>query len=56
MADPTNPRKITTSGGMTVVSIPKGLLEQAGLEKGDQVVLEATNKGFEARKVEWEVA
>jgi antitoxin component of MazEF toxin-antitoxin module len=56
MTDPTNPRKVTTSGGMTVVSLPTDLLDEVGLEKGDRVVLEARPNGFLARKVTWEVA
>jgi antitoxin component of MazEF toxin-antitoxin module len=51
MDDTTNPRKVTTSGGMTVVSLPANLLRQAGIEKGDRVVLTPTDNGFEAEKV-----
>lgn len=51
----TNPRKVTTSGGMTVVSLPNSLLNEVGLEKGDRVVLEPTDEGFEAKKVSWVV-
>jgi antitoxin component of MazEF toxin-antitoxin module len=40
---------------MTVVSLPAGLLEEAGLEKGDRVVLTALENGFRAERVEWEV-
>jgi len=53
MTETTSPRKLTTSGGMTVVSIPSGFLDEVGLEKGDRLVLEATENGFEASKVEW---
>lgn len=56
MTDQSNPRKVTTSGGMTVVSLPTGLLEEVGLEKGDRVVLEPRPNGFLAQKVKWEVA
>lgn len=52
----TNPRKVTTSGGMTVVSLPTDLLDEVGLEKGDRVVLEPLEDGFRARKAEWNVA
>jgi len=55
MSDQTNPRKITTSGGMTVVSLPSDLLEETGIEKGDRVVLEPTPTGFKASVVSWEV-
>jgi len=55
MTAQTNPRKLTTSGGMTVVSLPDGFLEEIGLEKGDRVVLEADGSGFTAKPVEWEV-
>jgi len=53
MTGQTNPRKITSSGGMTVVSIPTELLEEVGLEKGDRVVLSPEADGFRAREVEW---
>jgi antitoxin component of MazEF toxin-antitoxin module len=56
MVDHTSPRKVTTSGGMTVVSIPSDFLDQVGLEKGDRVVLEPIDQGFKAKKVTWEVA
>jgi antitoxin component of MazEF toxin-antitoxin module len=56
MGDQTNPRKVTTSGGMTVVSLPTSLLEEVGLEKGDRVVLEPRDQGFLAQKVTWQVA
>jgi len=52
----TNPRKITSSGGMTVVSLPTDLLAETGLEKGDRVVLTPEDSGFTAEKVTWEVA
>lgn len=52
----TNPRKVTTSGGMTVVSLPNDLLADVGLEKGDRVVLEPTDNGFLAKKVQWTVS
>jgi len=55
MTPQTNPRKLTTSGGMTVVSIPTGFLQEAGLQKGDRVVLETDGEGFRAVPVEWEV-
>ena len=51
-----NPRKITQSGGMVVVSIPTSLLDEVGLQKGDRVVLSPTDNGFEAQRVEWEVS
>lgn len=56
MADKTNPRKITSSGGMTVVSLPTDLLDEVGLSKGDRVVLTPTETGFKAEKVEWVTA
>lgn len=56
MEDQTNPRKLTTSGGMTVVSIPDEFLDDVGLEMGDRVVLQPTDEGFEAVPVEWEVS
>jgi len=56
MTDHTNPRKVTQSGGMTVVSVPTGLLDEVGLEKGDRVVLTPIDGGFKAEKVEWTVA
>jgi len=56
VSDQTNPRKVTTSGGMTVVSLPTDLLDEVGLEKGDRVVLSPTDTGFVAEKVEWTVA
>jgi len=55
MDGPTNPRKVTTSGGMTVVSLPDDLLDEIGLEKGDRVVLRPDGNGFRAEPVEWEV-
>lgn len=55
VTDQTNPRKITSSGGMTVVSLPTDLLAEAGLEKGDRVVLEPTDTGFQAKAVTWSV-
>ena len=56
MEGQTNPRKVTTSGGMTVVSLPTDLLDEVGLEKGDRVVLSPAPNGFRAKRVEWEVA
>jgi len=56
MTGQTNPRKLTSSGGMTVVSLPSDLLDEAGLQKGDRLVLEATETGFRAEKVEWQVS
>jgi antitoxin component of MazEF toxin-antitoxin module len=56
MGDQTNPRKVTTSGGMIVVSLPTDLLAEVGLEKGDRVVLTPTETGFKAERVTWEVA
>jgi len=56
MAEHTNPRKLTTSGGMTVVSIPSGFLDDVGLELGDRVVLEPGDAGFTAKKVTYEVS
>jgi len=53
MPTQTNPRTITTSGGMTVVSIPDSFLDQLDVEVGDQVVLRETENGFEAIPVEW---
>lgn len=55
MPGQTTPRKITSSGGMTVVSLPDSLLGDCDLSKGDRVVLEPTEDGFRARAVEWEV-
>jgi len=55
MNGPTNPRKITTSGGMTVVSLPTDLLQETGLEKGDRVVLTPTETGFKAEQVTYRV-
>jgi len=56
MSDHTNPRKLTTSGGMRVVSFPRGFWEECGLEQGDRVVLYPADEGFEARKVSLEVS
>jgi antitoxin component of MazEF toxin-antitoxin module len=55
MAKKTNPRKVTTSGGMTVISLPRELLEETGIQKGDRVVLEADGSGFRAFPVTYEV-
>jgi len=55
MSEKTNPRKVTTSGGMTVVSLPDSLLEETGIEKGDRLVLEPTDTGFTASIVSWTV-
>jgi antitoxin component of MazEF toxin-antitoxin module len=55
MGDQTNPRKVTTSGGMTVVSLPTELLAETGLEKGDRVVLSPTETGFIAEEVKYRV-
>jgi len=55
MAEKTNPRKVTSSGGMTVVSLPTTLLEETDIEEGDRVVLEATDTGFKASVVSWTV-
>ena len=56
MDSPSNPRKITQSGGMVVVSLPTSLLDEVGLQKGDRVVLSPTDNGFKAQRVEWEVS
>lgn len=56
MDSPSNPRKITQSGGMVVVSLPTSLLDEVGLQKGDRVVLSPTDNGFKAKRVEWEVS
>jgi hypothetical protein len=54
MSDWTNARKITNSGGMTVVSLPPGFAEKCGLTPTeDEVRLRPTEHGFEARKIEW---
>lgn len=53
MAKQTNPRKITTSGGMNVVSIPDDFLKECGLKKGDRVVLFEAENGFDVSKVEF---
>jgi antitoxin component of MazEF toxin-antitoxin module len=55
MPETSNPRKLTTSGNVTVVSIPPWLLDETGLQKGDEVVLKPTKKGFEAVEVEYQV-
>lgn len=56
MAHTTNPRKIGETSGMVYVSLPKDLLEAASLEPGDRVVLESTQYGFIAEKVEFQRA
>lgn len=56
MAGQSNPRKVTTSGGMIVVSLPKDDFGDYPIEVGDQVTLEPTDDGFEAQKVEWQVS
>jgi len=56
VTEQTNPRKVTQSGGMLVVSLPTDFLEEVGLEKGDRVVLSPAPNGFRAERVEWEVA
>ena len=55
MAEQTNPRKIGRTAGMTYVSIPDSFRTAIGLDPGDRVVLEETDDGFRARRVEWEV-
>jgi antitoxin component of MazEF toxin-antitoxin module len=51
-----NPRKITQSGGMMVVSLPKDLLDSLDLEKGNRVAIEERGNGFYVEKVEWKRA
>lgn len=53
MTATTNPRSVYTSGNATVISIPKAFREEAGIEQGDKFVLEATDSGFKAVKVEF---
>lgn len=53
MPDQSNPRKVTTCGGMTVVSLNSQILEASGLEEGDRVTVEPIANGFIAKRVEW---
>lgn len=56
MTDPTNPRKVYETGGSTVISLPRAFREQCGIDLGDRFVLEETDHGFQAVKVEFRVA
>jgi len=56
MTDRSNPRKISESGGLIVVSLPRADLDNYPVELGDRVVLEPTETGFVAEKVEWQVS
>lgn len=56
MPDQTNPRKVYQTGGNWVVSLPKGWADDCGIELGDRFVLEETDNGFQAVKVEFRVA
>lgn len=56
MTEQSNPRKISKSGGLIVVSLPKRDLDEYPVELGDRVVLEPTENGFIAEKVEWKTA
>lgn len=56
MAPKSNPRKVSKSGGLIVVSLPKADLDDYPIELGDRVVLEPTETGFTAEKVEWAVS
>lgn len=53
MTGQTNPRKVYETGGNVVVSLPRSLREEASIDVGDRVVLEATDDGFLAVKVEF---
>jgi len=55
MTEQSNPRKISKSGGLIAVSLPKADLDRYPVEVGDRVVLTPTDTGFIAEKVEWEV-
>lgn len=51
-----NPRKLYRSGNGVVVSFPTKILEAAGFELGDQVVMEADEGEITIRRAEWEVS
>lgn len=53
MTTTSNPRKIYQSGNGLVVSIPKNIRDEMGLEKGDRVVLEADGQVATIEAVEW---
>lgn len=50
-----NPRKLYQSGNGTVASFPNKILEEAGLERGDQIVMTAEDGAVTIEPVEWEV-
>lgn len=56
MADQTNPRKIVQVGNNLGVTLPNAKVDDWGIEKGQRYVLEETENGFEAERVEWRVA
>ena len=53
MGDQTNPRKVIQAGNNLAITLPNRKLEEWGIEKGDRYVLEKTENGFEARRVQW---
>jgi len=48
-----NPRKLYQSGNGTVVGLTQEVLQEAGLEKGDRVVLTANDGEITVEPVEW---
>ena len=55
MGDQSNPRKVTTCGGMTVVSLSKEILDEARLELGERVVADADDGVIVLKQVEYHV-
>lgn len=56
MTTTSNPRKLYQSGNGIVVSLPDSIRSEAGLEKGDRVVLTAQGGQVTIEAVEWEVS
>lgn len=53
MDSTTNPRKVYETGGSVVISLPRNFRERASIDIGDRYVLESTDTGFQAVKVEF---
>jgi len=51
-----NPRKISKRGNSDHVSIPKDVLDAAGLDRGDRVVWLVDDGEVSLQPVQWEVA
>lgn len=51
MAQRSNPRKITKQGNSQGITIPVDVLSDAGLERGDRVVVESDGRKLVVEKV-----